>query len=258
MKKTLLTLTVITMAFNISAQDTVYFAGNRTNSSGLKRKHSSEQNIIKIAPFSFITGYIPLYFEREITPFLSLQAGAGVTTRNYLKEWANNFELSRSESEKNTWSIPGNEGNTNYNPANDFKNRKNSLGYYFSIQPHIYFENEGLDGSFVSLSYDRARYNSSSYKILNGLSDSNGDPLLSNDTYKEFETVSDISANIGYQTLYDRIGVEYSAGIALRNVTGRRYAYTNDNNSGKFIEGYSDIKKTTPAFTISLKVGYHY
>ena len=258
MKKTLIMAIAICITCTVMAQDTVYFAKTNSSTSGKKTKRSSEQNIIKIAPLSFLSGYIPLYFEREITPFFSLQAGAGITTRNYLKEWANNFDLSDNETAKNTWNTPGNEGNENYYASNDFTNRSSSTGYYFSIQPRIYFENEGMNGSFIGISYDRFRYNASSYKIANGSTGQDGNPVFSNDRFKEYENISDISAIFGTQTLYDHIAVEYSAGIALRNVTGRRYAYTNDNLTGQYIDGYSDTKKTTPAFTFSIKVGYHY
>lgn len=257
MKKTLLFAAMLWCTANLFAQDTVYFAKTNSAASGKKSKRSSEQNIIKIAPLSFISGYVPLYFEKEITPFFSLQVGAGITTRNYLKEWANNFDLSEKETAKNTWSAAGNEGNENYYSANDFDNRTSSTGFYFSIQPRIYFENEGMNGSFIGISYDRFRYNSSSYKIINGSYGQDGNPIFSNDMFKEYENISDISAIFGTQTLYDRIAVEYSTGIALRSVKGRRYAYTSDAFTGQYIDGYSDTKKTTPAFTFSIKVGYH-
>ena len=132
------------------------------------------------------------------------------------------------------------------------------MGFYLSLQPRIYFSNEGLDGSFIGISYDRARYNSSSNKIVTGSATATGDPVFSADSFKEYETISDISANFGTQSLYDRIAVEYTVGVALRSIAGRRYAYTNDIYTGRFIDGYSDTKKTTPAFTVSVKVGYHY
>ncbi len=257
MKKLILLAAIFISAGSAIAQDTVYFA-NPSAVKGLQKKGSKEQNIIKIAPLSFISGYIPLYFEREINSFFSLQAGAGVTTRNYLKEWVNNLDLDDKEEVKNTWNAPGNDGNSSYYPATDYTNRKSSLGYYFSIQPRIYFGNEGMEGSFLGISYDRSRYNYSSKKIVNGSSSSNGDPVFTSETFKEYETVSDISANFGTQSLYDRIAVEYTVGVALRTITGRRYAYTNDNLTGQYVDGYSDTKKTTPALTFSIKVGYHY
>jgi hypothetical protein len=115
-----------------------------------------------------------------------------------------------------------------------------------------------MDGAFIGISYDRFRYNTFSDKIVNGSMGQDGNPVFSNERYKEYENISDISAIFGTQTLYEHIALEYSLGIALRNVSSRQYAYTYDNSNGKYIDGYSDQKKTTPAITISIKVGYHY
>ncbi|MBL7950292.1 MAG: hypothetical protein JNM62_01115 [Flavobacteriales bacterium] len=42
------------------------------------------KNVVKINPLLFFRGEIPIYYERAITPKLSLEAGIGVTLRNYL------------------------------------------------------------------------------------------------------------------------------------------------------------------------------
>ncbi|MEJ7625686.1 MAG: hypothetical protein WKF35_02395 [Ferruginibacter sp.] len=171
-----------------------------------------------------------------------------------MREWANNLEFNKNENNITVWN-----GTTkkyeNYNSQNEFTNRKSALGYSFSIQPRIYFESEGLGGSFIGISVDKARYNFSSKRIKTG--NNSGDEIFTDEYFSEFESISDLAANFGTQTLYDRISIEYAGGIAIRKITGRRYAYTND-NGGNYIEGYSDIKRTSPAFTFSLKVGYHF
>lgn len=42
------------------------------------------KNVLKINPLLFFRGEIPVYYERAITHRLSLEAGVGVTLRNYL------------------------------------------------------------------------------------------------------------------------------------------------------------------------------
>jgi len=42
------------------------------------------KNVLKINPLVFFRGEIPIYYERAITHRLSLEAGIGVTLRNYL------------------------------------------------------------------------------------------------------------------------------------------------------------------------------
>lgn len=42
------------------------------------------KNVVKINPLLFFRGEIPVYYERAINPKLSIEAGIGVTLRNYL------------------------------------------------------------------------------------------------------------------------------------------------------------------------------
>mgnify|MGYP003393918513 CR=1 FL=1 len=42
------------------------------------------KNVIKLNPLLFFRGEVPVYFERALTPRLSVEVGVGVTTRNYL------------------------------------------------------------------------------------------------------------------------------------------------------------------------------
>ena len=42
------------------------------------------KNVVKINPLVFFRGEVPIYYERAITPKLSLEAGIGITLRNYL------------------------------------------------------------------------------------------------------------------------------------------------------------------------------
>lgn len=42
------------------------------------------KNVIKANPLVFFRGEIPLYYERALTPRLSLELGAGITLRNYI------------------------------------------------------------------------------------------------------------------------------------------------------------------------------
>jgi len=245
----------ITTASN--AQDTVYFAKNNVSAVGKKKyKGSSEQNIIKIAPVSFLSGYVPIYYERELTDFLSIQVGVGVTTRNYLKEWVNNFEFSETDNASTTYKDPSINGSDNYYPENSYKNRTTSIGTYFSIQPRIFFASEGLGGSFIGFSVDKYNYKSSSDRIVPGSSDANGMPLFSKDQFSEFEKLTEFAAQFGTQTLYDRISVEYTTGFALRKRNSLKYAYAYSNNG--VVEGSSSLKETKPAFTIGIKIGYHF
>ena len=260
MKKLLLVIFVACLCTTVTAQDTVYFEKNNSYANGKKKtKHSAELNIIKISPLSFISGFVPVYYERELNSFLSIQVGAGITTRNYVKGWFNNIgdeeDFNQGET---TWSAPGNEGNSNQLDPYDYATRKPDIGYCFSIQPRIYFESEGMDGSFIGISYDYYHYANSQKKIVPGPGNGGGAPVFSGNTFKEYEKFSDISAYFGTQTLYDRIALEYSFGIGLRNIKAQQYAYTNDFVTGDYIDGVMNTKKTKLAFNLAIKVGYHF
>lgn len=257
MRKIILSGFILILAQHSIAQQTIYFSKDSTTRSTKKKHRSSELNVVKIAPLTFISGYIPVYYERSITDFFSIQAGLGVTTRNYLREWANNFEIGEAKVGTNTWNGQPS-FDENYNSLSSFANRKATLGYFFSIQPRIYFESEGVEGSFLAISYDRANYKSSAKKIETGNSgNGSGEPIFTNSQFAESETISDISANFGTQAVYDRITLEYTLGIALRKVSGKKYAYTFDNN-GNYIDGFTSLNRTTPAFTFGLRIGYHF
>ncbi len=260
MKKFFLLLFAATICCTAKSQDTVYFAKNTSANSNKQSKRSKEANIIKIAPLSFIAGYIPLYYEKELNSFLSIQVGGGITTRNYIKGWLNNMggDDNNDNLGETKWNVPGNEGNYNMLDAYDYTRRKADIGYYFSVQPRIYFESEGMSGSYVALSYDYYNYASSQKRIVPGPGSGNGGPVFSSSSFKEFEKFSDVMASFGTQTLYDRIALDYSFGIGLRNVKSQHYAYTDSYNSGGYIDGVMESKKTKLAFNLSIKVGYHF
>lgn len=42
------------------------------------------KNVLKINPLVFLRGEVPLFYERALSPRISAELGAGITTRNYL------------------------------------------------------------------------------------------------------------------------------------------------------------------------------
>jgi hypothetical protein len=250
-------------ATSILAQETVYFKRDDSKKSSAKKKGSTELNIVKISPLSFISGFIPVYYERSINETFSGQIGIGITTTNYIKDAiryaqdGNNTDVVKTE-----W-IGGNP-NTTYTNENNFdtyKNRKSTLGYYVSLEPRVYFDSEGLSGTFMGLSFSKTRYNSTSKKVnTTSTIASSGSPTFTSDLFKGNETFTDVFVNFGSQNLYDKISLEYSFGVGLRKVTGIEYAFSQDyqGSSFKYIDGVSTLDKTKVGFNLSLKVGYHF
>ena len=65
--------------------------------------------------------------------------------------------------------------------------------------------------------------------------------------------------HFGYQNVYDRLTLEWSTAIGIRNVTGTKYAAGySDYTSRVLIEGTGTYKQNLLNFNIGLKVGYHF
>ena len=64
----------------------------------------------------------------------------------------------------------------------------------------------------------------------------------------------------GYQDVYDRISIDYSTGLGIRNVKGMKYYLADDYSTGgtNIFEGYAPYKQTLFNFNIGIKVGYHF
>lgn len=215
-----------------------------------KKKGSSESNVIKIAPLGFINGTFPLYYERRLADFFTLQVGGGLTSRNYMRGvWVDG--LSEIAETKYPWDADG--YGDEADPLYDFSNRTARLGHLFSVEPRLYFESEAPEGLYLGLGYNKMRYN---FQIPALVSTSNGNREHKGKPVDEYENVSDMMANFGGQSIYDRLSFEYAVGIGLRNVRGSKYARYQDGNS--YVEGPTAYKDSKINFTIGLRVGYHF
>jgi hypothetical protein len=269
MKKFFLALIVLSIAFNAHAQETVIFQSSKSSSSSKSKanKNSNSTNIIKLAPLSFISGFVPVFYERNINDFVSIQAGIGITTKNYildgLAEAGATGGVGGSSStngitdyyKRISW-VGGNTNSSYYNenPTYGGDGRKTSLGYIISVEPRIYFASEAPDGSFMGLNLSTRRNNYSS----NAVSTTATSLQYTGAKIKEFDNLSTMMVNFGYQTVNDNLSFEYSGGIGLRKIKGEHYIYTNGTSNGKYITGTGFIDRTKVAFDLSFKVGYHF
>jgi len=224
---------------------------------GKKHRGSSENNIIKIEPLGFLFGKVPLSYERKITDLLSIQVSAGVTTKNYLSSL---FTEALSDPDTRD------DDNLIFKDANfpdgfvdqseslhNFENRKAAVGYMFSVQPRVHFEDDGLEGSFLALSADFYKYN---YTIP-GLVQNGGEYKATGTTKNEYEKIRDVMVLFGYEQLYDHLTLGYTIGAGLRSVNGVKYV-AGQSNIGFYESESVYTKKTGVAVGFSFKVGYHF
>ncbi|MBL0146757.1 MAG: DUF3575 domain-containing protein [Chitinophagaceae bacterium] len=257
MIKYLVTLILaVFLTISLHAQDTVYFQRNPSKTVKGKKRGSSEANIIKLSPISFLAGFVPVYYERELNSTFSIQVGVGFTTKNYLKDWVQKASETNNDIESTTWSDGTVNTYQDYAASGNYKNIKPAIGFYVSAEPRVYFANEGLDGSFIGLSYSIANYKSNANKVKTGPT-TTFEPVFTNSSFAEKENISDLLVTYGYQTLYDKVSLEYNMGLGLRTITGTKYAFGYD-ASNNFIDGYSTLKNTKLGYNLSIKLGYHF
>lgn len=230
----------------------VIFNENRTERS--QKKKSGEANIVKIAPLGLISGTYPLLYERVITDFFTVQIGGGVTGKNF---WRNAIQKTDNEGRLNMV-YPWGDNSSLYDEAEalfSFDNRKSAMGYMFSIQPRLYFESEAPDGSFLGISYDYYHY---AFSIPGLVRNGNSELQYKGAAKSEYENINDVMVHFGYQTVYDRLTMEYTTAIGLRNVKGVKYAAAYDSFADQLVEGNATYKQNIFNFGIGIKVGYHF
>jgi hypothetical protein len=219
-----------------------------------KKKATGESNIIKISPLGLVSGTFPITYERRITDYFSMQGSAGITMRNY----ARGLFINRKD---------GTDANIKYHypwadesqydvsePLYGFDYRKAKMGYMVNLQPRIYFASEGLDGGFLGLSFDYYRYN---FEIPGMVSTTPYSSTQTGDIKKEYENIMDYMVHFGTQVLYDRISLEYSLAVGMRNVSGSKYVASYD-EIGQLQEGTAAYKQTLFNFNMAFRVGYHF
>lgn len=250
MKKSFL-LAFVMLALTTTIVKAQYLRSTEIAEKG-KHKKKGQDNVVKIAPLGFVTGTFPVYLERRINNFLSVQVGAGLTGKNFLRDMIQ--KAAKVTNISYPWGT-----NTNYEDASEelfsFDHRKASMGYMFSIQPRLYFESESPEGTYVALSYDYYRYKFS----IPGLAVENGQAVHSGSAKSEHENINDLMVHFGYHTFFDHLTLDASGGLGLRSVKGSKYVAVFDGSTNQITnEGFASYSQKIFSFSVGLKVGYHF
>jgi hypothetical protein len=224
----------------------IIFNGGGGSSSYQKKKAAGESNVVKIAPLGLLTGTFPIYYERSITEFLSIQVGGGVTHRNYLRG------LFQAEEGPDYTYTGIDENSDQAEGIYLFEKRVPKLGYMASIQPRLYLESEGIEGAFFGFSFDLYKYN---FETPGAVMKS-GSVVYTGPMKQEGENIRDFMVLWGGQQVFDRLTLEYTTGLGLRSINGTKYAF--EINNGNIFEGQAAYKQTKLNFAIGVKVGYHF
>ena len=208
--------------------------------------------ILKTSPTAFIFGRQPIELEKEITDYLSLQVGAGLTFSPF---WDGYNELLAELSDDGNGDISeiseqwANDVQDNYS---DYSIRTSSIGPMFSLSPRLFFESDGYEGFYVApvLRYSIQRY--SVQKIREGLPYIEHTP---DETQKESVKNVDLMVHWGSQSLYPKLTFEWfiGGGVRLRNNTRQDVGFDANMLSGN---GEQSFKDKRFRFEAGIRIGF--
>lgn len=233
---------------------TVIIFNSGTVPGGKQNVKAGENQILKIEPLGFLVGKIPLSYERKITDLLSVQITAGITTKNHLESVISESSVEGGPDDKITFKANLPEGFSDESePLNGFENRNAKLGYMFSLQPRVHFENEGLEGSYIALSANFYKYNYS----IPGLVRTEFGFAHTGPSKNESKKINDFMVIFGWEHLFDNLTVGYSVGAGIRNISGVKYIADQINDQFyEFESAYTRKAQVNAGFGFS--VGYHF
>lgn len=184
------------------------------------------KNSFKLNPLAFLTGEIPIYYERALSPQISFEVAVGMTFRNYLSL------------------LYGNE-------ADDFGGGVEILpnpSFHFAIR--YYFEaNLELEGLYLSPEFSYRKYSKN-------ISEKDADGQFTEQSNLDERKFNDIKILIGYQSLSHSSNwlLDFYTGLGVRVRDMQIVEETNHLGNGWSynIEQVNDI---VPAFYIGIKFG---
>jgi hypothetical protein len=186
------------------------------------------KNVFKVNPLLFFRGEVPLYYERALSPNLSLEVGVGVTLRNYLG-------LSFSGDDADDFGA-----GTEIIP---------SLSYRMAVRFYLEGDLEP-QGWYIQPEFAHLRY---AKDIL--ISDSTGG--LTEERLRDDRIYNDVRLLFGYQSLsYSSNWVlDYYCGFAFRARDMQVVTETVDPVTREYSYGVEQRNDFVPALFLGLKVG---
>lgn len=251
-----LMLAVLFLSFSFSASGQTR---KKTNSSveiidfGENQKKQVEKSrhpmIIKTSPVSPIFGKAIFEVEREVTDYLSLQVGFGVTFKPLINLNLSNLiidEGSFNDCESELWEF-------DYcDDYDDLDIRRSVPSYLISFSPRFFFESDGFEGSYIA---PLVRYSKNKYEVQSILE--NFGDIIRNPTFDVNESVTslDFLVHFGNQVLYPKLSLEYFVGVGAGNISATRQDIGID-GTGRNRNGLTESKSTKLLLEGGIRLGF--
>ncbi len=250
-----------TVKYDTTVTQIITFESTDNNPS-VKLKSEYKKNAIGIPILSWVQGYLPVYYERHLTDFMSIKAGIGISFRSFTNDlgmviW-NDGKTSGYFDEYDT---PGESDIAD--TYESYKFRKPGVGFYASIAPKFYIHTEGMNGFSV---YPSLEYKHFSFKTqlartdvsTNGLSyyDDKALPRQKNTFQNENNRCLDFTVNIGglYQT-NNYFFVEWRLGAGVRKHWSKRLDVGANQITDRLVNVERNYSRIKPVFVTDIILG---
>ncbi len=205
----LLTISVSSIAQTITT-DTVItqiITFESTSNNPIHNKLTYKKNSVGMSLLSWVQGYLPVYYERNLLPFLSIKAGVGITFRSFTNDLGQVIWNDGKRSEFfDSYNGPYQDVKDSYE---HYTYRLGGVGYYFAFAPKFYVHSEGMNGFTVSPMIEFKHFASKAKTARTDIDVTNNYAYTDNDLprtpvgfQKETLNCIDFTVNIGghYQT----------------------------------------------------------
>lgn len=195
---------------------------------------------VKLAPFNFLNGNFPIFFEKEASNF-GLQIGLGPTFKRYFDIYS---ELNHSDGLSVSEGLPANIESFIF-PSFNIENTTASVGLYATLEGKYYYSEDGLDGSYFGVKGTYYKYNLDDNIELGSSSTSD------RSGFDKYRTLSFIW---GSQIARDLAIYESFLGVGLNWMNRQRHV--EGNFGGGFQEGDIIYNGTQLVFELGFRVGF--
>lgn len=225
-------------------QDTVkttliIFDQDNINTVTNNKDTSIQKNALKVNPLLYVRGEIPIYYERALNNYFSVEAAIGITFKDYtsgLFDDGNSFGESKEEKINSNVSFKlglryysGGVVMDGFYFALEFAKRDYSKDLTFTITDNIYNATTGTSTTITSA------YN-----------------FKESDNHQEFKLI------VGSQEHYywDNVFVDYYIGAGIDKYTEVKVNSESNATTNKYDYSLKTSSKTAPRFYLGLKFGF--
>lgn len=239
----------------------ITFESSSTGYNPAKHKHAYKKNAVGISLLSWVQGYLPVYYERGLLPFLSVKAGVGLTFRSFTNDLGQVIWRDGKRSEYfDPYNGPYDDVTDSYER---YSYRTGAVGYYFAFAPKFFVHSEGMHGFTVSPMIEYKHFASKAKRARTDVS-TNGYyaysdseiPRIPNSFMAESLNCIDFTVNIGglYQ-VSKLFYIEWRLGAGIRKSYSKRLDVGINTTSELYqnvLRSYQSIK---PFFGTDIIVG---